>query len=395
MTRSKISSGIAIALACGAIVGASEVSAQQSQPDAGVEEILVTGTSLRGVAPVGSPIASVGREAIENTNAATTQDILRMVPSISNSGQVTQGSLVGSSYFAPTIHSLGSSASNSTLVLIDSHRIPLGNTSHPLPDPSIIPTIAIDRVEVVADGSSAIYGSDAVAGVINFITRDGYDGFMATGQYGFGDDYDTEDLGFLWGTGWDTGSVMLAYGYSYKSALPRTARDILNRDQRPRGGTNFQSRACHPATIQPAGSSDTWRSAQATEPMTGDPNVCQETVSDFIPDQTRHNVMAKVSQDISDRLTANVDLLYSYRTNEQAVSRGTVQGMVFGTGPQANPFYQNPVGVTAEAQTIRFLFDDLYDTPAKQEETGEVYYLSGNLEYEINDNYTLSLFGLA
>src|SRR5690606_34047588 len=96
----------------------------QSQPDAGVEEILVTGTSLRGVAPVGSPIASVGREAIENTNAATTQDILRMVPSISNSGQVTQGSLVGSSYFAPTIHSLGSSASNSTLVLIDSHRIP-------------------------------------------------------------------------------------------------------------------------------------------------------------------------------------------------------------------------------------------------------------------------------
>src|SRR5690606_37020600 len=126
------------------MVGYSVPILAQNNEQSVVEEVVVTGTMLRGVAPVGSPITSVGREEIESTNSTTTQDILRMIPNTSNSHSVSQGSLVGSSYFAPTIRSLGSSASTSTLVLIDSHRIPLGNTTHPLPDPSIIPTIAIE-----------------------------------------------------------------------------------------------------------------------------------------------------------------------------------------------------------------------------------------------------------
>ncbi len=371
---------------------AQTVSAQQGGNTPAVEEVVVTGTLIRGQAPVGSPITTVGRDQIESTNAATTQDILRMIPNTSNSHSVAQGQLVGSSYFAPTIRSLGSSASTSTLVLIDSHRIPLGNTSHPLPDPSIVPSIAIERVEVIADGSSSVYGSDAVAGVVNFITRTGYDGLMITGQGGWGDDYDTKDMGLLWGTNWGEGSAMLAYNYSYKSALASSSRGLLDRDKRPLGGTNFMSRVCEPATIQPAGAG-IYRSVTATTPMS-DPNACQETVSDHIPDQTRHNVMAKMRQDLSSDITVKADLLYSWRENLERQSRGSIQGSAFATGDQANPFYENPPGITATRQTLRLLPDELFGPGRTNTNTGEAYYATGEIQWDINENFTLTGFGM-
>lgn len=381
---------LAVILATAA--GAHSAIAQQpeSRP---IEEVVVTGTLLRGQAPVGSPITTVGRDEIESTNAATTQDILRMIPNTSNSHSVAQGDLVGSSYFAPTIRSLGSSASTSTLVLIDSHRIPLGNTSHPLPDPSIVPTIAIERVEVIADGSSSTYGSDAVAGVVNFITRSGYDGLMVTAQGGWGDSYDTQDFGLLWGTNWGEGSAMLAYNYSDKSNLPRTARSRLDRDKRPLGGTNFMNRICEPATIQPAGSSAVYRSVTATEPM-ADPNACEERVSDHIGSQTRHNIMVKLQQDLSPNVTGSADFVYSWRENKTIQSRGSIQGTAFADGPQANPFYENPPGVTADRQTVRLLADELFGPGRTNTNIGEVYYTSGQLEWSINEDFTLTGFAM-
>jgi iron complex outermembrane receptor protein len=378
-----------------AMYGVSQtISAQQEANTPAIEEVVVTGTLIRGRAPVGSPITSVGRDEIESTNSATTQDILRLIPNTSNSQSVAQGSLIGSSYFAPTIRSLGSSASTSTLVLIDSHRIPLGNLTHPLPDPSIIPTIAIQRVEVIADGSSSTYGSDAVAGVVNFITRDSYDGIMVTLQSGYGDDYDTADLGILWGTELNEGSVMAAYNYSNKSNLPWVARDhILNTDQRPRGGSNFMGRVCEPATIQPAGGSAVYSSVTATSPM-ADPNSCQEMVSDHIGDQIRHNLMVKVKQDLADNLTASGDVVYSIRNNDSRISSGTVQGTAFSTGERANPFYQNPPGITATSQTVRLLGDELFGAGAENKQLGEVFYGTGQLQWDINGNFALTAFGM-
>lgn len=367
--------------------------AAQSGPSDDIEEVVVTGSSLRGVAPVGSAMASVGREEIEETSYQTTQEILKLVPSISNSQAIKQpqgGQLVGSSYFAPTIHSLGSSASTSTLVLIDGHRIPLGNVSHPQPDPSIIPMIAIERIEVVADGASAIYGSDAVAGVINFITRDGYDGLMVTAQTGFGDGYSTRNASLLWGTGWEDGSAMIAYGYTHHDPLARKDRPILSRDQRPRGGTNFKDYACEPATISINGT--TYRSASDATVLT-EP-ICEEMVSDFIQGQVRHDMMAKVSQRFTDSLSTSLDLVYSWRENEGAVSRGVIQGTAFGSGPQANPFYTNPPGVTGEQQTIRFLADELLGPGAYTVNSGEVYYASGEIEYDLAEDYRLRFLGL-
>ena len=81
---------------------------------------------------------------------------------------------------------LGASASNGTLILIDGHRLPLSGINHTLADPSVIAPLAIERVEILPDGASAVYGSDAVAGVLNFITRRNYDGFEGNLQASFG-----------------------------------------------------------------------------------------------------------------------------------------------------------------------------------------------------------------
>src|SRR5690348_6581589 len=122
--------------------------AQAPVQGAPVEEVTVTGTSIRGVVPVGANLVTVGQQDIQKQGGQTLDEVLKQVPALSNMGQVGQGQH-NSTYFSPNIHQLGASASGSTLVIMDGLRFPLGGTSHSQPDPSIIPTIAIQRVEVL------------------------------------------------------------------------------------------------------------------------------------------------------------------------------------------------------------------------------------------------------
>ena len=180
-------SSIIAALGVSGTAGAQDA-ANSAAPN--VEEIVVTGSSLRGVAPVGSNLVTVGRDDIENTGAQTVQQILKTVPSVvglQSAGQAAYGSFDGAGTNAPTIHGLGASASNSTLILLNGHRMPVSGINHVLADPNIVAPLALERVEVLADGASSVYGSDAVAGVVNFITRRNVDGFEASLQTGAGD----------------------------------------------------------------------------------------------------------------------------------------------------------------------------------------------------------------
>src|SRR5690606_10681175 len=79
-----------------------------------------------------------------------------------------------------------------TLVLVDGHRV---NSNARSIDPSVLPSLALERVEVVADGASAVYGSDAIAGVVNLIMRREVDGAEVIARRGFGSDYDEHKLG--------------------------------------------------------------------------------------------------------------------------------------------------------------------------------------------------------
>lgn len=335
-----------------------------AEPDAGseVEAVIVTGTSIRGVAPVGANVILIDRRQIRASGAQTIQQLLAGVPQITgfnNFAQGAFGSADASGSHSPTLHSLGASASNGTLILVDGHRLPLGGFNHTLADPGLIPPAALERVEVLPDGVSAIYGSDAVAGVLNFITRRRFDGAEVSAQSGLGDGYNTANFNLVAGKVWDRGSALLAYGYSYRSNLSNRDLDFYKTDLRTLGGANFNTFNCGPATVQPGASG---AGALFAPPYTGsgvpaaNPS-CNNTYDiDALPRESRHSLLARIEHKVGERLTLSADVAYSRRRNRQEISVGSVGNVVvYGPGSaapggagQINPFFQGPPGVTVE-----------------------------------------------
>jgi iron complex outermembrane receptor protein len=382
----------------------------QAQPRAAaapaeVEEVIVTGSSIRGAAPVGSNLIAVGQADIEKTGAQTIQQVLRSVPSVVGMGAVGQGgfgSADGAGTNAPTIHGLGASASNSTLILIDGHRFPLSGINHTLADPNILAPLALERVEVLADGASSVYGSDAVAGVINFITRRRFNGVQIRAQTSQADGYQTYGAGIVAGKTWDTGSVLGAFGYSDRDGLLSYKRDFTQRDRRAIGGSNLASFFCSPATIQ-VGSGNI-----IPAPYTGAgvsnsaANALCDTsgLADLIPSEKRYNAMFKVTQEIGDNLTVSGDMVYSDRNNLTRNSRGTIQATIFGPGNaaatasgQVNPFFRAPAGSTATSESIRFDANELFGPGGTTKAGEETAYFHGSAEYKLGENWRATLGG--
>lgn len=336
-----------------------------------VGEIVVTGTSIRGVAPVGSNLVSVSTEALAATGAQTVTGALDAVPSLS--GITGQGTT--SAFYQPSIHQLGASASNSTLVLIDGHRGPTGGTNHTFLDPNIVPDNMLQRVEVLAEGASSVYGSDAVAGVVNFITRKRFDGIQIDGSLVLRDGTTGYSGGVLVGQTWDRGSAVIGATYIFQDNLKNKDRKYTYPDHRGesvgngRTGGNFLTAFCDPAAINSTALTCTnW------------------DVTDLIGKEERQNIMGKFAFEPSDGLELGLDLLYSRRRGTSLVGSGTVQATVFQNGPQANPFYTNPAGATGTSQTVRWDSTRLFG-PARSKNNSDSMYANFTLSYALDDNW--------
>lgn len=349
------------------------VAANAQQASENIEAVTVTGTSIRGAAPVGDMVITVDRAAIEATGATSIQRLLTSVPAVTgfgNPGQGGFGSADGSGTSAPTIHSLGASASNSTLILVDGHRIPLSGLAHALADPSTIPTIALQRVEVLPDGASSIYGSDAVAGVLNFITRKNYQGAETDIQFGDGLHYNSFTLGQIIGTTWEHGSLMAAYNFTSNSQLSGSNRYFVNDNQTFRGLSNLGNFACSPATIAATSTGPVFAypyTSGSVANTTANAICGQARTAALLPSENRHAALVSFREDLADWLTLSADLNWSNRVDAQAVSRNTgttgVTATVFGPGSgkggQINPFYVAVPGSTTGTETVRIDFNPI------------------------------------
>src|SRR5690606_31132614 len=173
----------ALALAMAAPASAQDAPAepQPAGPEVSSPEtqIVVTGSRIRGVSAGGPHVIAIDRARIEEEPVQSTADLLRRVPQVvtlganPNGGSAQNGAANATRSAGINLRGLGNTA---TLLLYDGKRLPPQGTQGQFTDPSVIPTIALSRVEVVADGASAIYGSDAIAGVVNFILRKNFDG---------------------------------------------------------------------------------------------------------------------------------------------------------------------------------------------------------------------------
>ena len=339
----------ALALGIAAPAFAQEEPAPAPAAEEAPAEVVVTGSRIRGIDPVGSAVIGIDAEQIMEEPVTSTNDILRRVPQVVSLGANRAG---GSAQNGAANATRGAGinlrglSTNATLLLYDGKRLPPQGTQGQFTDPSVIPSIALGRIEVVADGASAVYGSDAVAGVVNLILRKDFSGFEARARYGMTEgDYREYQAAVLGGHKWSSGWIMAAAEYSKNDPLFGSELDFYRRDNRDRGGRDLRVTNCAPGTITVNGTNYAIPAGGVTPGtagalLPGTRNLCDyDGALEVIPDQERYSVVAGASQEIGDFARIFADGFWSRRT-------GTIPLLanVNATVPSTNPFYVAPPG---------------------------------------------------
>jgi iron complex outermembrane receptor protein len=337
-------------LLCGATATAIGQTATSDKDNAGstdLQEIVVTGTSIRGAPPIGSQLITLDSAAIVATGVTNTADLLATVPVLSSFNTAPQGGAINSGTSGGTPPSLHGLPPAATLTMIDGHRLVGDSPLNTYPDPSWIPPGAIERVEVVADGGSAIYGSDAVAGVINIILKKDYDGAETTASYGGASQYNFANIGQVIGKTWNGGSAMVSLNYASNSDLPNSARSFYTADLAPYGGTDFRSTSCSPANVMIG--SATYASPNL---YPGALTRCDQNLnSDIINQNRRYGFIATARQDLGDRVHLFFDAKYTDDLEQEATSSNVVSNTTINN---TNPFFVAPPGTNATSETILY-----------------------------------------
>jgi len=248
--------GSASILSLATAVGAhAQMTAQAAQagPETVPEQVLVTGSLIHGTAAVGVPVTNVGAQDFATTGYSTLGELFQTIPaaqttlpqSTISGGHVERNNQVN-------IRGLDTNGPRS-LLMIDGARFPGQDDGICLIDPSIIPGLALDRADILADGASATYGSDAIAGVVNVILKRGFDGattllhFQAPTDGGGGFQAQESQL---WGRTWDGGDVTLTFEHDDIEPIHGNVHSKFTLDFTPWGLDNENPiGASIPATI--------------------------------------------------------------------------------------------------------------------------------------------------
>lgn len=195
-----------------------------------------------------SPILTVDREAIENSGYQNLQQLMEKLPVNGNGAFSTRGNNQDSTANGAASISLRGLGADATLVLVNGRRVAISSFAESVTtnfvDINTIPVAAIERVEVLKDGASAVYGSDAVAGVINIVLRDDFDGFEVSAGYGDVTDGSSSEstASAIWGTSGEDSNVTMVFDWFKNTTLGNAERGPLgSADQSARGGDDNRS----------------------------------------------------------------------------------------------------------------------------------------------------------
>jgi iron complex outermembrane receptor protein len=247
-----------------------------------LEEIVVTGTHIRGVSPGSSPVSVYTAADIQRSGASTIEQFIFRLPANQSSlSSNASGATGGASEFnANNVNGidLRGLGVGSTLVLLNGRRLALGAGDR-TPDISMIPLAAIDRVEVLTDGASAIYGSDAVGGVVNFILKSHFEGAESSASYGSVTSGSQSDgqVTQSFGHAWEGGRALASLNYFHRSQLSASERSY--------------SEAANPFSL--------------------------------VPSDVRKGALITFDQSLSDFIFFG-DALYSHRDNKSTISRSAL-----------------------------------------------------------------------
>jgi outer membrane receptor protein involved in Fe transport len=223
-----------IALAFSGTVAVAALTGTANAQTTELERAVITGTRIISEgAESASPLQQINSKAIEESGVINLQNVLVQNPAIgtptltrNNSNFLTSGSGVAT----VNLRNLGD---DRTLVLVNGRRYVSGTPTTFAVDLNTIPTAFIDRVDILTGGQSALYGSDAVAGVVNIITKRDFNGLAVDAQYGksFEGDDDQQSGSLTFGTSGQRGFMMGHVGFSKQGAVYSRDRDFVDTDQ--------------------------------------------------------------------------------------------------------------------------------------------------------------------
>ena len=294
-----------------------------------IEEVIVTGSYIKGT-PIDSesPVTVLKREELAKQGAPSIVEMIRRLSASSGvDGESNQFQSNASEGVASVnIRGLGAAR---TLVLINgkrqtpiSARLPGGR----FVDINGIPKLAVQRVEVLKEGAAATYGSDAIAGVVNFLTRKNFEGLEFSASHQEIDNSDgNQDFGAIFGK--DFGNVHWVTSFGYETRSELSLRDIDNSQvsyaENPRGG--FSSIGNPGVFFDPADAGKGFSALSSARTGTKDPNCsslggvnnslfCRFRYTDFdnaIEEEERYQLFSEINGELSNGMNFHAEFLYS------------------------------------------------------------------------------------
>ena len=362
-----------IAYAQAAPGAADETEADEAAEPRAVEGVVVTGSQIRGAGEIASPLVTVSQADIDRSGRATLAEVLTELPQAfggqnSPDTVLTNTDRSGANNSVSTGVNLRGLGASSTLVLVNGRRMAGTGLSGDFADVSALPSAATERVEVLLDGASAIYGSDAVGGVINIILKRDFEGAESRVRLGAARGGASERLvSHTAGAVWSSGNILASVEAYQRDALPSAARAFTgNADLRPQGGTDRRLTFSHPGNIMvldvaagayvptwaiPAGQTGTGLTpASFQRGVVNYEN--QREGTDVLPEQTRRSGYLAFTQALSPRLEISGDARFTRRDFAFALP-GSPANL---TVTRANPYFVSPNG--SASHVIAYAFTD-------------------------------------
>jgi len=370
----ELNRAMARALAIGSVAAlAMPVLAQDAEEETRIDTVTVTGSRVKRVdAETSQPVFTMSREDIKAQGLTSIGDVIQNI--------TANGSTLNSTYNnggnGETRVSLRNLGSNRTLVLINGRRWVGGTGLGGAVDLNTIPTAAVERIEVLKDGASAIYGSDAIAGVVNVILRSDFVGAEFNtyqGEYDEGDGQ-RESYDMTIGASGDRFTALMGAGYVKEQPVGAGDREI-SAEPIFGTGTTFGSsttpfgrfQICNTATpvtaplscpganrVLPNGSAGTFTYNPGASGTNWRPFIVPDDIYNFAPDnylltpQERTSIFGQASVELTDDISFKMMATYNERKSEQLLAAMPV---VLGTGP----------GAGLQARTVQIHQNNLYN----------------------------------
>ncbi len=403
------------------------------------EEVVVTGSRIRqNPLEAQNPVQILSAADIDQSGQVSIADFLQRLPIAGSAINRTNNSS-GNLGFPPDGSGIGAGASQidlryltakRVLVLVDGKRWVRGSSASGVSgavDLNTIPTGIIKSIEVLQDGASTIYGSDAIAGVVNIKTRDDYEGFSASAYYGMFDEGDgkTQEYDVSWGASGDRTRILVDLSYTKQGAVEAADRELTAyaipfenlgaSSGTPQGRFVFNNDFGSITPNDGAGAVPNFDPADPTGPnsdyhaFTLADRFNYSPYNKVMTPSERINIFAKAEYDITDTIKMTTTAAYN---NRRSVSQAAPEPLFFGTDagagfwmdnivvPEDHPF--NPFGIELNPTTFAFggrrpieagprVFTQNVDTwYVSNTIEGEVEFAGRNWYWDVNGTYSQS-----